>query len=178
MVEKVTGYPKQMFVSGGIEFMLSLVHPDKMATLQLIHQQIIAFFNALPLGERLNYSYGYNVSLRKADDTYMQLFCQLRCEQLTTNGHLLLGKEIFTDITLHNQADDMVLIISSKANTSGNQNLIYRYKNSAAQPKLSAREKEVNDLVTRGLSSKEIGEMLRLSKHTIDTYRRKIRRKV
>lgn len=177
MAEMVTGYPQQMFMKGGIQFMLSLVHPAEMELLRLIHQQMITFFNALPQSERLNYNYGYNVRIRKADNTYIHLFCQLSCQKLTNNGHLLLGKEMFTNITQHNQSDDMVLIISNQNKTSDNQDIIYHFNTPTSQHKLSAREKEVNEMVTRGLSSKEIGEMLSLSKHTIDTYRRKIRRK-
>lgn len=39
---------------------------------------------------------------------------------------------------------------------------------------LTDREKEVVELVTEGKTSKEIGVILHLSKHTIDTHRRKI----
>ncbi len=39
---------------------------------------------------------------------------------------------------------------------------------------LTDREKQVVELVTEGKTSKEIGELLHLSKHTIDTHRRKI----
>lgn len=177
MAEPVTGYPQQMFMKGGIPFMLSLVHPAEMATLQLIHQQMIVFFNTLPQNEKPNYSYAYNVRIRKADNTYKQLLCQLSCMQLTNDGNLLLGKEMFTDITQY-PLDCMQLIINNQGKTSDNQPIIYRFNTTSAQQKLSAREKEVSDLVTSGLSSKEIGEILKLSKHTIDTHRRKIRRKV
>jgi DNA-binding NarL/FixJ family response regulator len=43
---------------------------------------------------------------------------------------------------------------------------------------LTQREKEVVELVTQGKTSKEIGEQLHLSKHTIDTHRRKILEKM
>jgi DNA-binding NarL/FixJ family response regulator len=39
---------------------------------------------------------------------------------------------------------------------------------------LTEREKEVIELVTQGKTSKEFGEQLHLSKHTIDTHRRRI----
>lgn len=39
---------------------------------------------------------------------------------------------------------------------------------------LSEREKEVARLVCRGKTSKEIGELLHISKHTVDTHRRNI----
>ena len=42
----------------------------------------------------------------------------------------------------------------------------------------SAREKEIHGLVKEGRTSKEIGEKLCLSKHTVDTHRRKIGRKL
>jgi len=43
---------------------------------------------------------------------------------------------------------------------------------------LTNREKEVVELVTKGNTSKEIGEKLHLSKHTVDTHRRKILEKL
>lgn len=39
---------------------------------------------------------------------------------------------------------------------------------------LTAREREVIELVAEGQTSREIGEMLNISKHTVDTHRRKI----
>lgn len=39
---------------------------------------------------------------------------------------------------------------------------------------LSSREKEILQLVAKGKTSKEIGELLHISKHTVDTHRRKI----
>jgi DNA-binding NarL/FixJ family response regulator len=43
---------------------------------------------------------------------------------------------------------------------------------------LTEREKEVIELVTQGKTSKEIGAQLHLSKHTIDTHRRRILEKL
>lgn len=43
---------------------------------------------------------------------------------------------------------------------------------------LSEREKEVARLVCRGKTSKEIGELLFISKHTVDTHRRRILNKL
>jgi DNA-binding NarL/FixJ family response regulator len=43
---------------------------------------------------------------------------------------------------------------------------------------LSEREKEVARLVCRGKTSKEIGELLHISKHTVDTHRRNIIAKI
>jgi DNA-binding CsgD family transcriptional regulator len=177
MVESVTGYPQQMFVNGGLEFMLSLVHPAEMPSLRLIHQQMIGFFNSLPQSEKSNYSYAYNVSIRKADDTYINLLCQLSYEQLANNSNLLVGKEMFTDITPFNPASAMQLIIRNHTKTSGNQNQIYRFNTSTSHRKLSVREEEVSELVARGHSSKEIATMLNRSKNTIDTYRRNIKKK-
>jgi len=39
---------------------------------------------------------------------------------------------------------------------------------------LSNREKEILRLVSKGKTSREIGELLHISKHTVDTHRRKI----
>ena len=39
---------------------------------------------------------------------------------------------------------------------------------------LTSREKEILQLVAKGKTSKEIGELLHISKHTVDTHRRKI----
>ncbi|MGV8091348.1 MAG: response regulator [Mangrovibacterium sp.] len=43
---------------------------------------------------------------------------------------------------------------------------------------LSAREREVLELVAEGKTSQEIADLLHLSKHTVDTHRRKIKRKM
>lgn len=45
---------------------------------------------------------------------------------------------------------------------------------SKLQTKFTKREIEIINLITQGLSSKEIGEKLTISHHTVDTHRRKI----
>ena len=45
---------------------------------------------------------------------------------------------------------------------------------SKTQTKFTQREVEIMNLVTRGMSSKEIGKKLSISYHTVDTHRRKI----
>ena len=53
------------------------------------------------------------------------------------------------------------------------KNTLDRY-NSASQTKFTKREIDIIKLITKGLTSKDIGEKLSISHHTVDTHRRKI----
>ena len=53
------------------------------------------------------------------------------------------------------------------------KNVLERY-NSKSQNKFTKREIEIINLITKGLSSKDIGKKLSISHHTVDTHRRKI----
>ena len=48
----------------------------------------------------------------------------------------------------------------------------------AELPKLAPREQEVLELVARGYLLKEIGDAMKLSQHTVDTYLRRIYEKL
>jgi len=176
-IEQMIGYPYEMFANGGLEFLFSLQHPDETDSLRLIHKQIVFFFNSLPSEYKLNYSYAYDVRLRKADGAYIRLLCQLDCEELDKDGHLSVGRKTYTDITSYDSFPYLQLVISHHNKTCGIQDLIYRFNPLQLGSKLPKREKEVNDWVSQGLSSKEIGEKLNLSKNTVDTHRRRIREK-
>jgi len=53
------------------------------------------------------------------------------------------------------------------------KNTLDRY-HSKTQTKFTKREIEIINLITKGLSSKDIGKKLSISHHTVDTHRRKI----
>lgn len=175
--ELITGYPAKMLMKGGSEFMFSLFHPDETEALRQIHQHIIAFFSELPPEDKLNYSYSYDIRLRKADCKYIRLQCHFECKEVDSNGHLLLGMETFTDITLFDTVPYMTLVISHRVKDSDINDLVYRFAITSNYLNLSKREREVSDLISLGYRSKEIAGILNISRHTVDTHRRKIKKK-
>jgi DNA-binding CsgD family transcriptional regulator len=86
-------------------------------------------------------------------------------------------KETFTDITLYDTSPYVILGIYRLSGSSETNHMVYRFQLSQTDNLLSRKEKEVQALVEQGSSSKEIAERLCLSKHTVDTYRRRIKRK-
>jgi len=175
--EHITGYPVNMLMKGGPEFMLSLFHPDEMEPLRQIHKQIFSFFGALPANDRLNYSYSYDIRLRRADGEYVRLKSHLDCMELDCDGHLWLGRETFTDITSFDNGTSMTLVISHLAKENGIRDVVYHFDTGADDHHLSKRQRQINELVSEGRSSKEIAQMLHLSRHTVDTHRRRIKKK-
>lgn len=171
-IEQVLGYPCCTVAAGGLEFMFGLLHPDEMNSLRLIHKQIVAFFVSLPQEDKLRCSYAYDMQLRKADGTYTRMLCQLDAMEVDKHGHLRLGKETYTDISALHEYPKMKLVISIHDDAGGKEVLAHHFSEH-----LTKREKEIDELANQGMVSKEIGEKLCLSKHTVDTYRRRIRKK-
>ena len=66
----------------------------------------------------------------------------------------------------------------AEASPSGSQVARMIYQSSKQTNLLSERERQVLAMVVNGASSREIGERLHLSVHTVDTYRSRIRTKM
>lgn len=174
-IEQITGHPVERFERGGLEFMLSLVHPEELNSIRLIHQKIVSFFQSLSKEEKLAYCYCYDVNVRMANGEYVRLLCEFECEQLLENGHLFIGRELFTEITQFDNNSLPILVIRHKDKTPEIPEIVFHFDNH--KHNLSKREKEVYARMKEGKTSKVIADELHISIHTVDTHRRRINKK-
>jgi hypothetical protein len=174
----ITGHPSENWMEGGLAFSFSIYHPDEMIHQKMVHQEIIKFHNSLPVEDRIKYRYCYNMNIRRSDGKYIKLLGQMICLKTDERGRPRFVLQLFTDITLFNKDNTITLTISKFDEKTGFSEIEYYFVPEEVNRGFSQRESEINRMILTGLNSREIAVKLNLSRNTIDTYRKKIRRKL
>lgn len=167
----VTGYSSKEF---DINKMLSTVYPDDR--------------KAVAMGIRIGYLYGQNPEkgsthnflkinyrFRKKNGEYIKIQRYTFLVNEDKAGHMAHYKSVCTDITdikNDNKIDIKIYQDDKIYFQATSEELDDRFKS------LTKREKEICDLLCRGCSSNDIAERIYISKHTVDTHRRKIIKKL
>jgi len=171
------GYDPEIINSQEIDpgYFESKIHPDDAIVLVATQNKLMEFLLSLPASERKDYKHIYEFRVRKKDGNYARFIFQQQILELDENGNpwLLLG------------------IIDQSPDTSSSEQVklrIINYKTGDIVPftiaeqekdiKLSEREKEILELVRKGLQSKEISNKLFLSIHTVNKHRQNIMQKM
>jgi DNA-binding CsgD family transcriptional regulator len=173
-VEDVMGYHPSEF---DIPFMNSQIHPDDRSWFILIGQGISDFFSRLPVDKVMKYKVRYDIRFRKKNGNYARILYQGVLLDYDDQGRFLRTLSVHTDITYLKQEGKPVLsFIGMEGEPSfldvASKNIFVESKND-----LTEREIQVLKLLTEGKLSKEIGEILQISKFTVDTHRKNMLRK-
>ncbi len=109
--------------------------------------------------------------------SYYEDFLELKASKMGFNGYLTKDstiEDIITAIELKKNAP----FYSTLKKSSTNQKIVGSKEFSVQKLKLSKQEKEIIKWIVKGKTSKEIGEILFITKATVDTHRRNINRKL
>ncbi len=159
----------------GMDFSFSNIYPEQRSAALLIQLKIISYGmdhpSATDTGTVANMMYYY----KKKNGTYIQFLQKAMVVETDAAGHPLLYLKFGYDIS-HLVKPCVGLIINSPDET-----LIWTYnttKKCLDQVNLlSTQEKKILGLLAQGRQSKEIGDILFISSHTIDTHRRNLLKK-
>ncbi|MCT4603810.1 MAG: LuxR C-terminal-related transcriptional regulator [Marinifilum sp.] len=170
-VENITGYTAEEFP--GIVF--ENIHPDDKDIVFQANCAAYQYGQKLNTNERSALALQVSNQMKKKNGEY---FHQLRH---TTNirsdrkGHLLYSLSICTNITDLNLDRKVKIKIfdSNEVRFSLSNDKLKEYSK-----RLSKREKEIVDLLCKNFSSKQIADFLFVSRHTVDTHRRNIIKKL
>ena len=159
----------------GMDFSFGNIHPEQRSAALLTHLKIISYCFE-QLHGCLNTVIG-NVTFlyKRKSGEYLQVLQKSMVVETDENGYPLLYLHYLFDIS-HLVRPSVGLII-----TSPDETLIWTY----STPKkcleqvnlLSSQEKRILILLAKGKHSKEIGDMLFVSNHTVDTHRRNLLKK-
>jgi len=168
-VEDVMGYSPSEF---DIPFMNSQIHPDDRSWFLAIGQGIMDFFSRLPIEKVMKYKVRYDIRFRKKNGTYARILYQGILLEHDDQGRFLRTFSVHTDITYLKQEGKPVLsFIGMDGEPSfidvASRNIFIESKND-----LTDREIQVLKLLAEGKLSKEIGDILNISKQTVDTHRK------
>ena len=184
----VLGYPSKTFIDEGVQFVISRAHPRDLPSLlqfmEASHRPPATWFEDPEAG-----TFQCVYRLKHADGTWRWVTQQVLALSLTRAG--LLDKVLMTffDCTTQQKklAEQHIATLAVKRTNSKLLDAVLATQQkletqdagvAATAYLLTAREKEVLQLVAKGFSSKQIAHELSISKHTVESHRKNLLQKL
>lgn len=176
---------KEILGCSAEEFNFNLIfqkmHPHDASNIQLKESAASEFFyNQIPVNKIPFYKSTYTFRVSDDKGGWKTILHQSIALQVADNGKIHHVLSVHSDITfLNTPPDDRISFIgingepSYYALSTDPNNLL----KAEAPIEISAREREIVQLLAEGLSSKQIAGQLFLSLHTVDTHRRNMLKK-
>ena len=168
-LDSVLGYSETDIT---MEFYMSLIHPQDINQVLRITAVVLKLALDLNLGRSAEYSISYR--MRQKNGKYVRVLRHTSPLKIDSQGKMVASTSTVTDISFLNSANDVRWYIPWEK----------RYKkevrealSSIQKIQFSTREVQIIELLAEGLTSSEIALRLNLSKHTIDTHRRRMLRR-
>ena len=157
-----------------LPLILSLIHPEDQPWFLACEKKVGEFFHGLTLEQIPNYKVRYDYRIRKKNGEYIRILQQVITIQFDEQGHVLRTFGTHTDIShLKMEGDPMFSFIGLNGEPSYTNVSVSKLQ-LPNHSGLSVREREILSLVVQGYNSGEIGELLFISKNTVQTHRRNI----
>ncbi len=161
-----------------IEYLLTIIHPEDLPYFLDFENKVTVFFNSLPADKVLKYKVSYDYRVKRADGSYIRILQQVVTIQSDENGAVIRVLGVHTDITHLNKPIGSSL---SFIGLDGEPSYFDVCKSSMNVPLLAdvltRREREILQEMLKGKTSQEIADTLFISKLTVDSHRKNIRRK-
>lgn len=174
LLTEVLGYDCQNF---NIDRMLSLIHPEDIATFINFENKVVEFKKGLTPEQILKYKTLYNYRIRKANGDYLHILQQSITIQCDENGAVLRNFVTHTDISDFKKDTSKNLSFVGIDGEPTYRNVIVGEELIASKKLFTKREHEILCLLSQNLSTKEIAEILNISHYTVSTHRKNIHEK-
>ena len=168
-VTPVLGYEPQ---DVDVPFFMDCIHPDDRPWFLAFETRTAVFLSELPIEKLMKYKVRYDFRFRKKDGNYIRILHQVAVVEHDEAGGLIRTLGVHTDISqLKNEGKPVMSLIGMEGEPSylniDVQNILIE-----SRQVLTNREKQVLTLLIEGKPSKEIGEILHISKQTVDKHRK------
>jgi DNA-binding CsgD family transcriptional regulator len=187
---RIFGYPRKLFTEQDLQFITKHVHPDDLPA--FIHFAETSTLNAAPWKEvKENAVHEHCSRFKHGTGKWIWIKQKVIVLSVTPERHIDNVLLLFDDCTAAKQAELNQHICLVEKSRKKSKLLELLAPVSSAQTKreqlmpasedhalLTPREKEVMQLVSQGASSKEIAAKLFISKHTVESHRKHILRKL
>ncbi|WP_406684859.1 LuxR C-terminal-related transcriptional regulator [Seonamhaeicola sp. MEBiC1930] len=173
------GIDKQELHKGGMKYFWSRIHPDDIEPwLKALNDLMVFTLDTISEEERKRMSYTWNYRFMNARGNYVNIIQNTTPLELDSQLKPIIGLAHYTVLDSKIKMD-----ITGTAKLLNDKNEYEtKYFNNFSQKLLtdgiSNRERDVIRLLLLNQSSKEIGEKLKISSHTVDTHRRNILKKL
>jgi len=149
------------------------IHPDDLVEKHLLELQFFNMLKAVPIAERADYHVKSNIRMRNKTGNYIAIEHRMFYVSSGLNGSFWLA------LCLYNLSSDEVTAVPSAGMILNSATGIKIIPNKEDCSKLlSAREKEILQLIRRGKMSKEIADLLYISLNTVNRHRQNILEKL
>ena len=173
-VEQMMGYePGEVTV----EFFMNCIHPEDRPYFLNFETKTAEFLSNLPIDKLMKYKVRYDFRVRKRSGEYIRILHQVAIVEHDDLGGIIRTLGVHTDIN-HLKPDG--LPVMSYIGMDGEPSYLdIDVKNEFIESEqlLTKREKQVLALLIEGKLSKEISQILYISKHTVDMHRKNMLQK-
>jgi len=157
------------------EDIYSRIHPDDLFQRHLLELEFFNFLKELPPGERLSYSTRCNIRAKNSENEYQQILHRSFYFKNSSQGGLWLAVCLYNYLFEKSGSANGIdgRIVNTK---TGEGFYVDNYTNCANL--LTLREKQILELISQGLISKEIAFKLNISINTVNRHRQNILEKL
>src|SRR6202040_1193889 len=160
-VEDVMGYhPSEM----DILFTKGKLHPDDRSWFLAIGKSVIDFFSQLAIEKLMKYKVRYDIRFRKKNGDYARILYQGVILEHDQNGRFLRSLSVHSDITYLKQEGKPVLSFIGMDGEPSYFDVASKNIFIESKEELTRRERQVLLLLIEGKLSKEISQVLKISK--------------
>ena len=174
-----TGLSRDKMLNGGMNYFWSLFHKEDIELwLESLKQLMTFTMSELDNSQRKRMSYTWNYRIKNGKDKYVTIIQNTTPLQFDENNKPIIGLAHYTVLDCDFKQD---ICSSAKFLNESNEYETLFYQNLSNQNLLysiSNRERDIVRLLIVNKTSNEIGEKLNISKHTVDTHRRNILKKL
>jgi DNA-binding CsgD family transcriptional regulator len=186
---RIFGYPRKFFIEGDLQFLIKHMHPDDLPA--FIRFAETSTLNAVTWKQaKENAVCEHSFRIKHYNGKWIWVSQKVIVLSVTPGQHIDTALLLFNDCTAAKEAE-LSQHISQIEKSRKNSKLLQLLAPVTAQIKreklligladhalLTLREKEILQLVSQGFSSKEIASKLFISKHTVESHRKHILRKL
>jgi DNA-binding CsgD family transcriptional regulator len=181
-VEKLTPFDGNALLNVHINDFFTIFHPDDLKpTLTFVSKSFEMLFSLNPY-EVKNYNISIYTRVKNSEGQYVWNCLQYPALYFDENGDFLYGMSLYTNVhhLMKTNAKPMLTILDS---TNKNSQIFtcFNTDNPAGvrqqYPKVSKREREIIVLMAQGKASKQISDILGISKRTVDNHRQRLLKK-
>ncbi len=174
---RIFGYNREELQSQNVapDFLERRVHPDDFIVMEAAQRNLFGLLESLPLESRKDYKHIYELRARNADDVYIRVIVQQQVLELNEEGYPWL---LFGTIDISPDTSELDHVKLRVINYKTGEILPFPIAANDSGIVLSTREKEILELVRKGMQSKEISDRLLISIHTVNKHRQNIMQKM
>lgn len=173
-IQKVLGYEPAEW---NVEFFMDMIHPDDRPYFLNFEMKTVEFLTGLPIDKLLKYKVRSDFRLKKKSGEYIRVLHQVAIMEHDSDGRLIRCLGTQTDITHLKPTGVPVMSYIGMDGEPSYLNVDVETGFIESEQLLTRREKQVLTLLIQGKLSKEISEILHISKHTVDMHRKNMLKK-